>query len=76
MMVATGLLNPVIRAGQEIWIELGLILGASPLGELRQRLHKSDPPELPELRIDDEQIVAQRKVEAFLQTVRHGAVRR
>ena len=75
-MVATGVLTPVVRAGQEIRIELGLVFGECRLSSIRQRLNKSTPPTLPEQRVDDEHIIEQRKAEAFLQTVRHGAVRR
>jgi hypothetical protein len=75
-MVATGLLDPVVRAGQEIRIEFGGILDAGPLRQIRRRLQRGEPPAMPELRIDDAQIVMQRKAEALLQSVRHGAVRR
>lgn len=75
-MVATGFLTPIIHIGRELRIELGLVFTASRFGQLERRRGNGAPPALPELRVDDAQIAAQRKAEALLTAVRNGAVRR
>jgi hypothetical protein len=48
----------------------------SRLAALGRRVRTPEVPLLPEQRIDDQQLVARCEAERFLQSVRHGAVRR
>ncbi len=75
-MVQSNWLAPFAQIGREIRIELRMSLQESRLAALGRRDRPPDAPVLPEQRIDDEQIVERRKAELFLQSVRHGAVRR
>ena len=74
-MVFTEFFTPVMQIGRELRIELALMLGTVRIGSLQRRPHAPIPP-LPEQRVDDAQILQLRKAEAFLDTVRIGAVRR
>lgn len=71
-MVLTNWFIPFVQVSREIGIELRRSFHESRLGSVRT----PGPPMLPEQRSDDRQIVEQRKAEALLQSVRHGAVRR
>ena len=75
-MAQTNWLTPFARSGREIRIELRMSLQVSRLASLGRRDRTPDAPVLPEQRIEDAQIVARRNAENFLQSVRHGAVRR
>lgn len=74
-MVFTDFFTPVTQIGRELRIELAMVLGTVRIGSLQRRPHELVPP-LPEQRVDDAEIVRLRKAEAFLDTVRTGAVRR
>lgn len=73
-MVATGFLNPLVQIGREIRVEIAMVIAASPLGDWQRRA--SEPPALPEQRVDDVAAIEQRKARALLQSMRLGAVRR
>ena len=75
-MVQSSWLAPFALIGREFRIELRLSLQECRLSGLGHRLRAPAIPYLPEQRVDDLGIVEQRKAETFLQSVRHGAVRR
>jgi hypothetical protein len=75
-MVQTNWLTPFAQIGRELRIELRMSWQGSRLASLAPGSRKQDIPLLPEQRIVDDHIVAQHKAELFLQSVRHGAVRR
>jgi hypothetical protein len=75
-MVQTNWLAPFAQIGRELRIELHMALQELRLTALHRAPRRPDTPILPEQRLDDERIVAQRKAENLLQSVRHGAVRR
>lgn len=75
-MVYTGWLVPLKHLGREIRIELQMSSLNGWLAPLARMARPDAPPVLPEQRIDDDAIVARRKSEQLLASVRHGAVRR
>lgn len=75
-MVQSNWLTPFAQVSRELGFELRLAFRESRLASFGKRDRMPAPPILPEQRIDDLQIVQQRKADAFLQSVRHGAVRR
>ena len=76
-MVQLHWLTPFAQVVREIRIELHISFQESRLAPLARRMRaSSDTSTLPEQRIDDERIIGQRKADAFLQSVRYGAVRR
>ncbi len=75
-MVLTSLFAPFAQLGQELRIELRMSLLENRIAALGHRGRTPYIPLLPEQRVDDLHIVEQRKAETFLQSVRHGAVRR
>lgn len=75
-MVQTSWFAPFTQIGRELRIALRMSLRESRFAELVYRARPTNAPILPEQRVDDERIVAQRKAEVILQSVRHGAVRR
>jgi hypothetical protein len=75
-MAQTNWLTPFAQIGREIRLDLRMSVRELLPFSLERGRRRSDIPVLPEQRIDDAGIVAQRKAEAVLQSVRHGAVRR
>lgn len=67
---------PVTQVGRELRIELRATFRESRLADAWARLRPADVPTLPDQRIDDERILAQRKAGNLLESVRLGAVRR
>ena len=75
-MIRTSWFTPFAQVGYEIRIELGTTLAESRLATLSRRLRAANVPLLPEQRCEDRHIVELRKADTFLNSVRHGAVRR
>jgi len=75
-MVQSSWLTPFAQIGRQFRIELRHSFQDSRFATLGHRLRAPTIPYLPEQRVDDLGIVEQRKAETFLQSVRHGAVRR
>lgn len=79
-MISQRTFNPAAQAGPAPCCEGGRTLGrrfdGSWFSALTKRFDRHDPPALPEVRVDDAETVAQRKAEALIRSVRHGAVRR
>lgn len=64
------------RAKPGAAVDLASSWGALQARIGRLRLTRSGPQPLPELRLDDTEIIGRRKADALLQSVRLGAVRR
>lgn len=75
-MVQATFVTPFRQVGDELLIELSLVFQESPFASLGRRWRSPQIPLLPEQRVEDEHVLGLRKSELFLQTVRHGAVRR
>lgn len=75
-MVRSNWLTPFAQVSCALGFELRLAFQESRLASFGKRARMPNPPILPEQRIDDVQILERRKADTFLQSVRHGAVRR
>jgi hypothetical protein len=75
-MVQSSWLIPFIQVGRELRIELHASFPQIRTAQLILRARRPSAPVLPDQRIDDEHIVARRKADALLSSVRLGAVRR
>ncbi len=74
-MASATFLTPFVQIGRELRFELAALIGAGPLERFQHR-GQDGPALLPEQRPDDRVAIEQRKADALLQSVRHGAVRR